>query len=208
MTSSRATLAALLALALVACGDGGSTGPGTGFPGSEQPGFNDQGPPGNDQAPVDTYDQPPSSGQQPGSSPGAPPTTGGSGNLCSRLCNELSARQCDVGDPATCASECSADLDAELGDCVDEFAAVFDCFLASPSFVCTTDGSEIDGDEFPECAPQALAYAECSGQLDPEDPDPPVQECTPDDGCAGCVEECDACLCVLDDTALCETSCQ
>ncbi len=36
MTSSRATLAALLALALVACGDGGSTDPGTGSPGAEQ----------------------------------------------------------------------------------------------------------------------------------------------------------------------------
>jgi hypothetical protein len=112
-----------------------------------------------------------------------------------------------VGDLTTCSSECAADLDAELGDCVDEFAAVFDCLLASPTFVCT-DGTEIDGDEFPECEAQALAYAECA-DVEPEPrPDEPSGECTPDDGCTGCATDCDVCLCALDDPTLCEGTCQ
>ena len=81
MTSSRITLGALLAFALVACG-GGGTGEGgdpqAGIPGPEQPTYNDQAPPGNPDAPVDSYDPVPNSSDQPGGTPGG---GGGTSNV-------------------------------------------------------------------------------------------------------------------------------
>jgi hypothetical protein len=211
MTSSRISLAAVVAVALIACGGGGqgdgSGNPTAGLPGAQQPEYNDQAPPRNDDAPVDSYDPPPTSGEQPGPNPGGGP--GGGGALCSRLCTELSARQCDVGDPNTCAANCSAELDESLGACVNEFGALFDCLLASPSFVCTDGELEVDENEdFAECEAPARAYAECA-DLEPEPEPQPGGECTPDDECVSCVDVCDYCLCLTDnDSVACETTCQ
>jgi len=223
MTSSRISLAALVAVALIACGGGGqgdgSGNPTAGLPGAQQPDYNDQAPPGNDDAPVDSYDPPPASGDQPGSNPDAPPGGGGGSALCSRLCTELAARQCDVGNPTTCASECAADLEGELGACLNEFVSFFDCLLAN-AFVCTADEQGNPGEpsfteeDLAECESQAVAYVDCAGlDTEPEpEPEPEPQpggECTPDDDCVGCVDICDACLCITDDDAVaCETSCQ
>jgi hypothetical protein len=225
MTSSRISLAALFAAAVVACG-GGGTGEGSGsptdsIPGSEQPSYNDQAPPGNPNAPSNSYDPLPSSDDQPGSNPGGTPgggggpLPGGSGSGCSRICSGLAAKQCGVGSPGECEADCAEALseDENVG-CVNEFFAFYDCLITSPAFSCTPDE---DGDSVPDvddeealagCEAQVLDYVECAG-LEPEpEPEPePGGECSAAYLCVGCVEECDICLCVLEDESLCASSC-
>jgi hypothetical protein len=220
MTSSRISLAALVAVALIACGGGGqgegSGSPQDGVPGPEQPGYNDQAPPSNPNAPANSYDPVPTSDDQPGSTPGTPgggggaPLPGNAGAICTRICNGLAAKQCDVGgSPSTCAAECAAEIETEIGQCVNQFGAFYDCLLASPSFVCVAnedgtpgDPNFDDEDVLTDCEAEVLDYVNCV-----DDEPEPGGECSAADQCMGCVDVCDACLCALDDEELCASSC-
>jgi len=222
MTSSRISLAALFAAAVVACG-GGGTGEGSGnptdtIPGSEQPSYNDQAPSVNPNAPGNSYDPLPTSDDQPGSNPGGSPgggggpLPGGSGAVCSRLCTGLASKQCDVGSPVECTADCNEALtEGEFAGCFNELVAFYDCLLASPSFVCVVneDGTpgepNFDDEEvLAGCETQVLDYVDCVG-VDPEPQPEPA--CSAADQCEGCVDVCDACLCALDDEELCASSC-
>jgi hypothetical protein len=215
MTSSRISLAALFAAAVVACG-GGGTGEGSGsptdtIPGSEQPNYNDQAPSGNPNAPGNSYDPLPASDDQPGSNPGGSPGGGGTPpggtGICPRLCTNLAAKGCDVGSPSECASDCSEALaEGQAEGCLNELVSFYDCFLGGSAFVCTDGEPDIDDEDLlAECESQVLAYAECSGQI-PEPGPEPGGECS-NGQCDGCVDACEACMCALDDEALCASSC-
>ncbi len=231
MTSSRISLAALFAAAVVACGGGGtgegSGSPTDGIPGSEQPSYNDQAPPRNPNTPGNSYDPLPASDDQPGSNPGgtpgggggAPPP-GGSSAVCSRLCTGLASKQCDVGSPAQCTADCSEALtEGEFAGCFNELVSFYDCLLASPRFVCVPNEDGTPGDpNFDDeevlagCEAQVLDYVECADlEPDPEpEPEPPPQpggDCSAGGQCDGCVDVCETCLCVLDDEELCASSC-
>jgi hypothetical protein len=120
MTSTRATLAALLALALVACA-GGETGPGSGIPGPEQPEFNDQGPPGDGFAPRNSYGSTPNYEDQagpnpegipsgpeaePGPGPEPEPTQCSPEDQCGGCVEDCDLCLCVLDDPTLCEGTC------------------------------------------------------------------------------------------------------
>jgi hypothetical protein len=192
-------------LLIVACGDGGSGQSGLNLNNWSGDGVGSwTEPPGTaSELPASSTDQPPRAGDP---YPGADVAT-----FCQALCATFATLPCSPFKGGNCFAMCMSESDElldELGEgCLPEMIAV----LNNCTFFCDEDGDvQVD---FDSCPAEAFAYVACAQGSSsggsgggPPDPEPPPN-CSPP-SCAGCDDNCEQCMCALNDTELCADSCQ
>jgi len=169
------------------------------IPNDSQPVPNDsQTVPNSDQSVPNDSQPPPNGGQVSG--PGSV-----SGTVdCDQLCVRLVAGNC-LSDEE-CQATCVQDADPS-SECYPELSVFADC-VTNSTIVCEQTYDFVNNGS--PCFEQVTAYNNCAVGADSE-PSDSVAQCTVDDGCLGCADACEACLCgmqVMDqDTRACDTYC-
>lgn len=195
---TRAIIASLLcgaaALAVASCGGKGSYSSGYSGGSYQSPSGNGQAPPSNNQAP-------PSSKQSPGMNPQGP---GGSGGVfsCEAACSKLAASGCYPIDVSECTSECESEIPEDLnGPCGSEYLAFYNCLVGPGIVVCERDPEtgQVDDFSIAGCEAEEQAVVDCASTG--------TGNCTPNDNCAGCSDNCSECVCLNGSVEMCANEC-
>jgi len=121
---------------------------------------------------------------------------------CSQLCSMLVAGNCLSNDE--CSSMC-AQGEAPNSACHPELSAFADC-MATSTLVCEQAYDFVQSSA--PCSQQANAYGNC---IEGAVTTTPAAQCTTDDGCLGCTDACEACVCgmqaINQDTSACDMYC-
>lgn len=146
--------------------------------------------------------------------------------LCERLCNLAFNAKCQIGDVpdiTACIQVCTQEaiLDDEAVECVSQTLDLLECVFGLGYCPFDEEQEDFVDDAVDACYSEVESFAECldDGAVIPEDTgpnDPPPTssggDCTPDDYCAYCTDDCETCECEaevidLDPADFCSTEC-
>jgi hypothetical protein len=190
-----------LGLSVAACGAGEGASAAAAPDDSDSPPASEDQPPGNPDRPPFSSDQPPSNPDRPPNNDSQPSgggsVVGGGGgdllSLCFTVCQVSEDCDTQAGDRLRklCNTGCRvAEGQAEV-PCGGELAGLLGCIGSVGMCPSDAEGFAI----LQQCGAASQAYDSCEEAREPQDGDPPLQNCTLEGGCENCGSACLTCTC-------------